>query len=161
VKYENVGVKLIVRPLMVSGERIRLRINPEFSSITRYDTDNKALVFAQRSASTELEANSGDMIVLGGLLRKEERITDTRVPYLSNIPLLGWFVKGKTAHTIPSQLVIFMTPYLITPENVAERDATQSGKIPEELRSKIYEIEERVNDADAQPWKAPPPESHR
>ena len=156
VKYENVGVKLIVRPLMVSGERIRLRINPEFSSITRYDTDNKAPVFAQRSASTELEANSGDMIVLGGLLRKEERITDTRVPYLSNIPLLGWFFKGKTTRAVTSQLVIFMTPYLITPENAAARDATQTGVIPENLRNKIIEIEERVNDADAQPWKPLP-----
>ena len=154
VKYENVGVKLIVRPLMVSDDRIRLRINPEFSSITRYDVDSKAPYFALRSASTELEARSGNMIVLGGLLRKEERVTDTRVPYLSNVPLLGWFFKGKTSRIVTSQLVIFMTPYLITPDNAAERDATQSGKLPDELRNKIQEIERQVNDADAQPWKA-------
>ena len=152
-KFENVGVKLIVRPLMVANDRIRLRINPEFSSISRYDVDSKAPYIALRSASTELEAKSGDMIVLGGLLRKEERITDTRVPYLSNIPLLGWFFKGKTTRSVTSQLVIFMTPYLITPENAAERHASQSGKIPDELRNRIYEIERQVNDADAQPWQ--------
>ena len=152
-KFENVGVKLIVRPLMVAEDRVRLRINPEFSSISRYDVDSKAPYIALRSASTELEAKSGDMIVLGGLLRKEERITDTRVPYLSNIPLLGWFFKGKTTRSVTSQLVIFMTPHLITPENVAERDASQTGKISTELRSKISEIERQVNDADAQPWK--------
>ena len=152
VKYENIGVKLIVRPLMVAEDRIRLRINPEFSSISRYDVDSKAPYFALRSASTELEARSGDMIVLGGLLRKEERITDTRVPYLSNIPLLGWFFKGKITRSVTSQLVIFMTPYLITPENADIRDATQTGKIPETLRSKIQEIEHQVNDPDAQPW---------
>ena len=154
VVYKDVGVKLIVRPLMVSDDRIRLRINPEFSSISRYDVDSKAPYFALRSASTELEARSGDMIVLGGLLRKEERIMDTRVPYLSNIPLIGWFFKGKTNRSVTSQLVIFMTPYLITPESAVERDATQMGKIPEALRGKIQEIERQVNDVEAQPWKA-------
>ncbi|MCL2103956.1 MAG: type II and III secretion system protein [Kiritimatiellaeota bacterium] len=153
VEYRDIGVKLIVRPLMVVEDRIRLRINPEFSSITRYDVDSKAPYFALRSASTELETRSGDMIVLGGLLRKEERITETRVPYLSNIPLLGWFFRGKDTRSVTSQLVIFMTPYLITPENAAVRDATQSGKIPDTLRNKIIEIERQVNDVDAQPWK--------
>jgi type II secretory pathway component GspD/PulD (secretin) len=155
VKYEPVGVKLVVRPLMVSGDRIRLRINPEFSSISRYDVDSKAPYFALRSASTELEARSGDMIVLGGLLRKEERIMETRVPYLASIPLLGWFFRGTATRSITSQLVIFMTPHLIVPENAAERDAAQTGKIPDALRVKIQEIEGRVNDADAQPWRAP------
>jgi len=150
VKYENIGVKLIVRPLMVADDRIRLRINPEFSSISRTDVDSKAPYFALRSASTELEAKSGEMIVLGGLLRKEERIMDTRVPYLSSIPLLGWFFTGKTTRTVTSQLVIFMTPYLITPDNAAEREATQTGKIPDDLRNKIQTIEQQVNDPTAQ-----------
>jgi len=153
-KFENVGVKLIVRPVMVSGDRVRLRINPEFSSISRYDVDSKAPYIALRSASTELEARSGDMIVLGGLLRKEERVTDTRVPYLSNIPLVGWFFRGKTTRSVTSQLVIFMTPYLITPDNLEVREATQTGQVPDELRSKIYEIERQVNDPDAQPWQS-------
>ena len=151
VKYENVGVKLVVRPLMVSGDRIRLRINPEFSSISRYDVDSKAPVIALRSASTELEARSGDMIVLGGLLRKEERVMETGVPYLRNIPLLGWFFRGKSTRSITSQLVIFMTPHLITPENAAERDAAQSGIITEDFREKISDIEKQVNPK-AQLW---------
>jgi len=154
VNYKDVGVKLIVRPLMVADDRVRLRINPEFSSISRYDVDSKAPYIGLRSASTELETRSGDMIVLGGLLRKEERVMDTRVPYLSNIPLLGWFFKGRTTRSVTSQLVIFMTPYLITPENAQTRNTTQMGKIPEELRQKIYEIERQVNDASAQPWQA-------
>jgi type II secretory pathway component GspD/PulD (secretin) len=148
--YKDVGVRLVVRPLMIADDRIRLRINPEFSSISRMDVETKAPYFALRSASTVLEAKSGDMIVLGGLLRKEERIMDMRVPYLSNIPLLGWFFTGKTTRSVTSQLVIFMTPYLISPENAAEREATQTGKIPDDLRNKMLEIEKQVNDPAAQ-----------
>ncbi|MCL1857420.1 MAG: type II and III secretion system protein, partial [Kiritimatiellaeota bacterium] len=72
-RYENVGVKLIVRPIMIAEDRIRLRINPEFSNITRYEASGaRAPYIALRSVTTELEAKSGEMIVIGGLLRKEE-----------------------------------------------------------------------------------------
>jgi len=145
-RFENVGVKLIVRPIMVADDRIRLRINPEFSNIARYDLVSKAPYIALRSASTELEAKSGDMIVLGGLLRKEERETDTHVPYLWRIPVLGWLFTGKTTQSITSQLVIFMTPYLISPETAAARDQAQTGKISEELRLKMQEIEQQLYD---------------
>ena len=145
-RFENVGVKLIVRPVMISGERIRLRINPEFSNIARYDLVTKAPYIALRSASTELEAKSGDMIILGGLLRKEERETETHVPYLWRIPLVGWLFTGKNTRSITTQLVIFMTPYLITPETSKLRDEAQSGKISEPLRLKMQEIESHLYD---------------
>jgi type II secretory pathway component GspD/PulD (secretin) len=145
-RFENVGVKLIVRPVMVAGDRIRLRINPEFSNIARYDLISKAPYIALRSATTELEAKSGDMIILGGLLRKEERETDTHVPYLWRIPIVGWFFTGKTTRAITTQLVIFMTPYLITPESASERNQAQTGKISEPLRLKMQEIEKQIYD---------------
>jgi type II secretory pathway component GspD/PulD (secretin) len=145
-RFENVGVKLIVRPVMIAGDRIRLRINPEFSNIARYDLVSKAPYIALRSASTELEAKSGDMIILGGLLRKEERETDTHVPYLWRIPLIGWLFTAKNTRSITTQLVIFMTPYLITPETSKIRDEAQSGKISEPLRMKMQEIENQLFD---------------
>jgi type II secretory pathway component GspD/PulD (secretin) len=149
-RFENVGVKLIVRPVMIAGERIRLRINPEFSNISRYDynpeTKTKAPYIALRSVSTELEAESGEMIILGGLLRKEERETDTHVPYLWRIPLIGWLFTGKNTRSITTQLVIFMTPYLITPENAKLRDQAQEGKLSETLKLKMQEIEGHLYD---------------
>jgi len=159
-RFENVGVKLIVRPVMIAGDRIRLRINPEFSNIARYDLISKAPYIALRSASTELEAKSGDMIVLGGLLRKEERETDTHVPYLWRIPLVGWLFTGKNTRSITTQLVIFMTPYLITPETSKIRDEAQSGKIGEPLRLKMQQIENQLFDKNQslnnlQPQKTP------
>jgi type II secretory pathway component GspD/PulD (secretin) len=159
-RFENVGVKLIVRPVMISGDRIRLRINPEFSNVSRYDLVSKAPYIALRSASTELEATSGDMIILGGLLRKEERETETRVPYLSDIPLIGWIFTGTNTRSITTQLVIFMTPHLITPETSKVRDEIQSGKISEPLRLKMQEIESHLFDKNQslntlQPQKTP------
>jgi type II secretory pathway component GspD/PulD (secretin) len=145
-RFENVGVKLIVRPVMVAGDRIRLRINPEFSNISRFDLVSKAPYIALRSATTELEAKSGDMIILGGLLRKEERETDTHVPYLWRIPIVGWFFTGKTTRAITTQLVIFMTPHLISSETAASRNQAQTGKISEPLRLKMQEIEKQIYD---------------
>jgi len=157
-RFENVGVKLIVRPVMIAEDRIRLRINPEFSNISRYDITSKAPYIGLRSASTELEAKSGDMIVLGGLLRKEERVTDTRVPYLASIPLLGWFFTGQSTRSITSQLVIFMTPHLITSKNAQIRDDLQAGRISQELRDKIQAIENQLEDENKDIWLKKTPE---
>ena len=156
-RYENVGVKLIVRPIMIAEDRIRLRINPEFSNISRYEittTGGRVPYIAQRSATTELEAKSGEMIVIGGLLRKEERVTQYRVPYLASIPVLGWFFRGTSSQSVTSQLVIFMTPYLITPDNAEQREHGQLGGIPDDLRDKIHILEDNMTDRQANPiWK--------
>lgn len=152
VRYENVGVKLIVRPIMIAGERIRLRINPEVSNVSRYDVTSKAPYISLRSATTELEAVSGEMIVIGGLLRNEERLTETAVPYLSKIPLLGWLFRGETRRSITSQLVIFVTPYVVTPSNRETRELLQTGVIPDSLKEGIRAIEENLNSEGQNLW---------
>ncbi len=152
VRYENVGVKLVVRPMMIAGDRIRLRINPEVSNVSRYDVSSKAPYISLRSATTELDAVSGEMIVIGGLLRNEERVTETAVPYLSRIPLLGWFFRGETRRSVTSQLVIFVTPYIVTPSNKDARELLQSGVIPESFREGIRAIEKNLNGEGRKLW---------
>jgi len=145
-RFENVGVKLIVRPLMISGTRIHVKVNPEVSSSSRtVDTGGfETPVIVVRSASTELEANDGELITIGGLMRQEQRETEKRIPYLADIPYLGVLFQYKKTKAFTSQIVIFMTMRLVEPGAFDRLGDTQAAGVTEDLRTRIQAIEEEV-----------------
>lgn len=158
-RFENVGVKLIVTPVMISGKLIRVKVNPEVSSSSRtVDTGGfETPVIVVRSASTELEANDNELITIGGLMRQEQRATERRVPYLADIPYLGLLFQYKQTKTFTSQIVIFMTMRLVSPgshETVAEE--RQSGRSAEDMRKRVEAIEDAVTRESQTQWKNKP-----
>jgi type II secretory pathway component GspD/PulD (secretin) len=157
-RFENVGVKLIVRPIMISGNRIHVKVNPEVSSSSRtVDTGGfQTPVIVVRSASTELEANDGELITIGGLMRQEQRATERRVPYLADIPYLGVLFQYKQNKAFTSQIVIFMTMRLVTPGAYEAVAGQQSGGVPEDIRKRVEAIEQEVIKDNQTIWKELP-----
>jgi type IV pilus assembly protein PilQ len=68
----------------------------------------------KRSADAQLIINNGETVVLGGILTKSESEAEAGVPLLSKIPILGWFFKKKSVNEVQSELMIFITPTIIT-----------------------------------------------
>ncbi len=155
-RYENVGVKLTVQPVMISGEQVRLKITPEASSVNRYQEGTGAPYINTRSLTTEMEMTSGELIILGGLLQNENRMTKYEVPYLSKIPLLGWFFRGETSKLKTSQLVVFITPYILTPGNKGERDAMQRGVVSGKVRDNVRDVEQNMRQSMPNLWEPMP-----
>ena len=153
-RFENVGVKLIVRPIMISGKRIHVKVNPEVSSSSRtIDTGGfETPVIVVRSASTELEANDGELITIGGLMRQERRETERRVPWLADIPLLGVLFKYKQTKAFTSQIVIFMTMRLVEPGTYDQISEVQAAGMPEDVRLKIEAIEKEISRENQAIW---------
>ncbi len=157
-RFENVGVKLIVRPIMISGKRIHVKVNPEVSSAPRsVDTGGfETPVIVVRSASTQLEANDGELITIGGLMREEQRVVDKRVPYLADIPYLGVLFQSKQIKTFTSQIVIFMTMRLVEPGAYEALARQRQGGVPENVRERVQAIEDEVNLDNQTIWKELP-----
>ena len=145
-RFENVGVKLIVSPVMISGKLIRVKVNPEVSSSSRTVNTGgfETPVIVVRSASTELEANDNELITIGGLMRQELRTTERRVPYLADIPYLGLLFQYKESKTFTSQIVIFMTMRLVSPGAYDAVSEQQSGGVPDDVRKRVQAIEDEV-----------------
>jgi len=156
--FENVGVKLIVRPIMVSGKRIHVKVSPEVSSAPRsVDTGGfQTPVIVVRSASTQLEANDGELITIGGLMRQEQRNVDRRVPYLADIPYLGLLFQYKESKAITSQIVIFMTMRLVEPGAYEALAEQSKNGIPANIRQRIEAIEEEVIRDNQAIWEKQP-----
>ena len=76
-------------------------------------------VFADLSGKTEkgiktkLMVKSGETIVIGGIYKEEESETETGIPWLRRIPILGWLFKARTKASQRSELLIFLTPTVI------------------------------------------------
>jgi general secretion pathway protein D len=80
--------------------------------------------------------------VIGGLIRDNVNTTTSKVPLLGDIPLLGWLFKYQTTKIEKTNLMIFLTPYIIHNEYDAEDITLKKGQGLEEFRQK-YGIEKK------------------
>jgi type II secretory pathway component GspD/PulD (secretin) len=118
VEFLDVGVKLEVTPLLTEDQMILVEVKPEVSSSSerQYYLAGQLYTDPQvktRSAETTARLKSGETLVIGGLIRSEDIENITRIPILSEIPLIGeLFVLRNKTHR-ETELVIFITPHLI------------------------------------------------
>ncbi len=116
VKFKNVGIKLEVTPKITRDSMLRLHIVPEFGVFVervQLATSNVPVVDT-RKVDTIALVKDGQTVVLGGLRKKDTTQNVYKVPLLGDLPLLGGLFKSETEETITSELVIFITPQIIT-----------------------------------------------
>jgi type II secretory pathway component GspD/PulD (secretin) len=106
--YIDVGVVLSVTPIVNGDGYITTEITPEVSSVTSFIQNFPQV--ATRSASTTVRVKDGDTIILGGLLRDDERVDISKIPILGDIPILGALFRNKSAAMQSTEVVFMITP---------------------------------------------------
>jgi len=139
---QKVGIILDVTPHITPDDFVRMEVKPEISrlsdSTVQLSENLFAPVFIERTAETVVTIKNGETIVLGGLIRNEKGQSETKVPILGDIPIVGLFFKSQTNTNSRAELLIVMTPRILrTVEDtrqisVQERDI--SGNIPYEMK---------------------------
>jgi len=142
IQRENVGIQLDVKPQINSSGTIKLFLHQQVSSIAGpVSSDNSELILNKREVQTTLTVDDGQIAVIGGLLDDNERRTIERIPFLSNIPVLGNLFKSKSRSHEKTNLMIFIRPTILKSADdariVAERRygylrAQQGGMNPDE-----------------------------
>ncbi len=114
VERKNVGVQLEVRPQINAGGGVTLTLRQEVSGVagTVSSTSNE-LILNKREIETTVLADDGDIIVLGGLLDQNERLTVQGVPGLSNLPGVGGLFRNKRREGGKTNLMVFIRPKII------------------------------------------------
>lgn len=130
VKYKRTGIQLQVTPIRINSKTVRLSVSPEVSTVTRYEelNDTRTPVVSVRNVKTELTVRDGEVIMLGGLYSSEELKTEKKVPYLSDIPLLGWFFTSVDNTTVLKQLVFFLKVSIINDSKDTFADLDQNAE---------------------------------
>jgi type IV pilus assembly protein PilQ len=106
-------LSLTVTPHITPDDRVRLQVKAQndFADFSR--TVNGSPAINTRSAKTELLVNSGDTIVIGGIVKTDKSWSESRVPFLSRIPVLSWLFKSREVTDDKSELLIFLSPTIM------------------------------------------------
>jgi len=117
-QYKDVGVILEVTPHINNAEEVALKIRAESSNIRDGVTLFGGAVLDTRNFRTDLMVKSGETVVLGGIIQREQSTTIRKVPLLGDIPWLGWAFKKKDKLTRDIELMVFLRPKITrTPED--------------------------------------------
>ena len=124
IQRQNVGITLELTPHILSHGRVRLDVRQTVSALTNASqvigTIAVGPTTTKRSAKTNLTVSSGQTVVIGGLISKETSVNDQGIPFLSNIPILGYLFSSTNHEKKRDDLLIFLTPYVIrNPEDLA------------------------------------------
>jgi len=116
------GVALDVTPQLSGDGQIILHIHPTVSDVTQKvltvtvqnTTNSLPLAFSQvRESDSVVKAKSGQLIVIGGLMRSSHQVQDYRVPLLGDIPLVGKLFRSQQKTDDRTELVILLRPIIV------------------------------------------------
>ncbi len=132
VLYVDTGVVLSVRPHINSGGLVTLEISQEVSDVQVGVTTTglNSPTINKRSAQTTVAVQSGDTMVLGGLIKDDKNSGSSGLPILSDIPILGALFGAKTENSTRRELIITITPKVVN-------DNQQAREVTAEFRRKL------------------------
>ncbi len=113
VQIISASLLLSAIPSITNDNRIVMTIKVEKSEPDYSHVVDGIPTIAKRNANTELVVNDGETVVLGGIISKNEGESEWSVPFLSDIPLIGWLFKKKSKSENQSELMIFLTPTIV------------------------------------------------
>ena len=122
IQRQDVGIQLDVRPQINAGGTVTLFLRQEVSSVAGpVSTASSELVLNRRQVETTVNVDDGEIIVLGGLLDQNERLSNERTPILGDVPVLGNLFRATTRGRVRTNLMIFIRPTILKSTEDARR----------------------------------------
>jgi type II secretory pathway component GspD/PulD (secretin) len=115
VQYIDAGVNLKIRPSLTNDRYIVSEIVPEVSSISewRQTMAGEFPVISTRNASVTVRLKEGQTFAIGGLISDSERTNTLKVPFISDIPIVGELFKRNITESSKSDIVFLITPHIV------------------------------------------------
>jgi len=144
-EYKDVGVILNITPHINVENYIRLKISQQVTKVTS-DAKNATPTTLKRTAKTTVVVKDNETIVIGGLVGDSTDDGTNKVPFLGDVPLLGWFFKAKTVKREKTNLYIFLTPHIVRTQKDAAGLYQQKREAMGEVVEGIIKLNERTQD---------------
>lgn len=118
-EYLDAGIKLTYTPIIsTDGKMVTAKVHTEVSTPSLV-SELKNYRITSRTADTNVRMFSGETLIIGGLISDEQQESLRRVPFLSDIPLLGELFKSRSKKSSTTEVMLLLTPHI-----------TQAGKSP-------------------------------
>ncbi|MEG1727040.1 MAG: secretin N-terminal domain-containing protein [Acidaminococcaceae bacterium] len=111
-EYVDAGIKLSYTPIVSEdGVYITSVVHTEVSTPTLVP-EIKNYKITSRTADTNVRMRNGETLVIGGLINEEEQKNIQKIPFLSNIPILGELFKNRTNSKTKTEVMMILTPHI-------------------------------------------------
>jgi general secretion pathway protein D len=147
VRFDDIGVILDVTPSINPDGFVRMLIEPSITDLTNRTTqvseDLEVQILTKREATTTVTVRDGQTIVIGGLISDQYELRENKVPILGDIPLLGLLFRSEFEESTKTELLIVLTPHVITSpaEEARVREITEAEidrlTVPEEEKERL------------------------
>jgi len=118
---QDVGVTLRVTPQISEGDTVRLNIFQEISDVIGTADPTLGPTTSDRKVENTVYVRDGEAVMIGGILSDTQHENETKVPWLGDIPILGWAFKGTHLDTAKINLLIILTPRIVRDPQDLER----------------------------------------
>ncbi len=151
--FREVGVELHVTPHLAKRDgMVRLHLKPVFSVVTgEVQVAGIGVTYPQpvvdrREADTKLLVKNGQTVVLGGLRKKHATKQINKVPLLGDLPLAGHLFRFKGEDIVDSELLVFITPWIVEQAAMSEQEAQSYRETELDSLEPMHTRVEKVED---------------
>jgi general secretion pathway protein D len=142
IQYRTTGVILKVKPVIHSGDQVDLDVTQEVSAARSTSTGvNTSPTFSTRKIDTKLTLRNGATVLLGGLISEQSSQGSAGIPLLKDVPLLGQLFNTNTKSGARSELIVLITPYIISDDREAETVTSAFRKMLGPWAGTVGEVE--------------------
>ena len=113
----DVGVKVTMTPYVIPGGLVRVELQPSIEAVTETGASSGVAyvpTISRRMVKTTMTVPDGQTIVIAGLTRNDESEIKKRIPFLGDIPLIGWLFRWNSKSAVKTNILIFVTPRIMT-----------------------------------------------
>ena len=152
VQFRNVGTQLTVIPTVNNDGYVTFRLLQEVSALSAQTiaAAQNAPIITTREAETSAIVKSGHTVVIGGLIGESEQNTESGVPVLKDVPVLGYLFKSRRVARSRTEIAIFLTPSVVYTDEEAD-------SLMRRERGRLLESKEKI-DSVFPPPRVPPRE---
>jgi general secretion pathway protein D len=145
ISYDDVGLTLKVRPNITPEKSVDMTV---YLNISQLELENVNGQRARKNldTTTHMIINDGQSIMLGGILFQNNEETQQKVPLLGDIPLLGELFKHKRTEVTNSELLVFVTPYVVDDKKLEVIPMDPDMHPLEDSRGKLKTTLEQLNE---------------
>lgn len=122
IQYRKTGILLTIKPTVYSDDRVDLEVTQEVSEALPVGDGasiSSPSIF-NRKVETSLSLRDGSSVLLGGLMSRRDTNGDSGVPFLKDVPVLGYLFKNQTRATNKTELVLIIRPYIVEGDEKAQ-----------------------------------------
>ena len=138
IERQDVGLTLKVTPQINEGDTVKMVIEQETSSVIP-GTEEIGIATRKRSIKTSVLVDDGGILVLGGLIQEEVSDSQSKVPFLGDIPVLGFLFRSENTTKTKANLMVFLRPSILRDNKDAAFVTNEKYTYLRGLESESYE----------------------